>query len=96
MVRLACVVMLVTLGAGCAGGLTLQQEAGWVAFHDCQAGVWSAALDDLLVGGRVNYRTQEGLDFSAMKACMERRGYACDLGVTIGSRPQTYCYPKAG
>jgi hypothetical protein len=80
--------------AGCAG-LTTQQDAGWTAFHACQSGVSSAALEDLLVGGRVNYRTQEGVDFSAMKACMEARGYACDLGVTIGSRPHTYCYPRA-
>jgi hypothetical protein len=29
-----------------------------------------------------------------MKACMESRGYACDLGVAIGFRPYTYCYPK--
>jgi hypothetical protein len=30
-----------------------------------------------------------------MKACMESRGYACDLGVAIGFRPYTYCYPRA-
>jgi hypothetical protein len=80
--------------AGCAG-LTAQQDAGWVAFHACQQGSASAALEDLLVGGRVNYRTQEGVEFSAMKACMERHGYSCDLGLAIGSRPHTHCYPKA-
>jgi len=26
---------------------------------------------------------------------MESRGYACDLGVAIGFRPYTYCYPRA-
>jgi hypothetical protein len=94
MVRRACAVILAVVLTGCAG-LTTQQDAGWTAFHACQTGVASAALEDLLVGGRVNYRTQEGVDFSAMKTCMEARGYACDLGVTIGSRPQTYCYPRA-
>jgi hypothetical protein len=79
---------------GC-GGLTMQQEAGWLAFHECQQGSASAALEDLLVGGRVNYRTQEGVEFSAMKTCMERRGYDCDLGLAIGARPHTHCYPKA-
>jgi hypothetical protein len=80
--------------AGCAG-LTSGQDAGWQAFHACQPTASSAALEDLQQGGRVNYRTQEGVDFSVMKACMERRGYDCDLGVAIGSRPHTYCYPKA-
>jgi hypothetical protein len=79
---------------GCAR-LTAQQEAGWTAFHACQEGSSSAALEDLLVSGRVNYRTQEGVDFSSMKACMERRGYDCDLGLAIGARPHTHCYPKA-
>jgi hypothetical protein len=80
--------------AGCAG-LTPPQDAGWQAFHACQQSSSSAALEDLQQGGRVNYRTQEGVDFSTMKACMEQRGYTCDLGVTIGSRPNTHCYPKA-
>jgi hypothetical protein len=79
--------------AGCAG-LSVEQEQGWLAFHACQRVASSAALEDLLEGGRVNYRTQEGSEFSAMKACMERRGYACDLGLAIGSRPHTHCYPK--
>jgi hypothetical protein len=92
-------VLTVVLGltmvlAGCAG-LTPQQDAGWAAFHACQQGSASAALEDLLVSGRVNYRTQEGVEFSTMKACMERQGYSCDLGLAIGSRPHTHCYPKA-
>lgn len=92
--RLACALMLVAGAlAGCAR-LTAQQEQGWVAFHDCQRGAFSASLEDLLTTGRVNYRTQEGVEFSAMKACMEARGYACDLGLAIGSRPHTYCYLK--
>jgi hypothetical protein len=93
--RLTCLVLLVAAAlAGCAG-LTGTQEQGWLAFHDCQrTAATSAALQDMLVSGRVNYRTQEGVDFSAMKACMESRGYACDLGVTIGSRPHTHCYPR--
>jgi hypothetical protein len=78
--------------AGCAG-LAPRQEQGWVAFHDCQHVAPSAALEDLLAD-RVNYRTQEGVEFSAMKACMERQGYVCDLGLSIGSRPNTHCYPK--
>ena len=90
---LTCVLALAVALAGC-GGLTVNQEAGWTAFHECQQGSNSAALEDLLQGGRVNYRTQEGLDFSLMKACMERHGYDCDLGVAIGARPHTYCYPK--
>lgn len=92
--RRACALMLVAGAlAGCAG-LNAQQEQGWLAFHGCQASASSAALEDLLVSGRVNYRTQEGVEFSAMKACMEARGYVCDLGVAIGSRPHTYCYPR--
>ena len=91
--RLTCVVLVAAGLAGC-GGLTASQEAGWTAFHQCQQGVSSAALEDLQVGGRVNYRTQEGVEFSAMKACMQGRGYDCDLGVTIGSRPNTHCYPR--
>jgi hypothetical protein len=85
--------LVVVLG-GC-GGLTTQQEAGWAAFHACQQGSAAAALEDLQQGGRVNYRTQEGVEFSVMKACMERRGYDCDLGLAIGARPHTHCYPKA-
>lgn len=91
--RLTCGLALAASLAGC-GGLTVKQEAGWAAFHDCQQGSNSAALEDLLQGGRVNYRTQDGLEFSLMKACMERRGYDCDLGVSIGARPNTYCYPR--
>jgi hypothetical protein len=92
--RLACVLVLVAGGlVGCAG-LTVQQERGWVAFHECQQGFASATLEDLTTSGRINYRTQEGVDFSTMKACMEARGYACDLGVAIGARPHTYCYPR--
>jgi hypothetical protein len=88
-------VMLVAAGLAGCGSLTPRQEAGWTAFHQCQQGSSSAALEDLLVGGRVNYRTQEGLEFSTMKTCMERHGYDCDLGVTLGSRPNTHCYPRA-
>jgi hypothetical protein len=79
--------------AGCAG-LTPVQEAGWTAFHACQPVASTAAIEDLQQGGRVNYRTHEGVEFGAMKACMESRGYRCDLGVTVGSRPQTHCYPR--
>jgi hypothetical protein len=89
---LTCTALLLAL-AGCAG-LNPDQDAGWHAFHDCQRTTSSAALEDLLQGGRVNYRTQEGVEFSTMKACMERHGYVCDLGVTIGSRPNTHCYPR--
>ena len=87
----------VVIAAGLAGCASLnpRQEAGWLAFHDCLPVAPSAAIEDLLQSGRVNYRTQEGSEFSAMKACMELRGYSCDLGVTIGSRPHTHCYPKA-
>ena len=92
--RLTCVVLLAAGLVGC-GGLTAQQDAGWMAFHQCQQSTSSAALEDLLVTGRVNYRTQEGVDFSTMKTCMQQQGYDCDLGVTIGSRPNTYCYPRA-
>lgn len=93
--RRACALMLAAGAlAGCAG-LNATQEQGWLAFHDCQRATFSpAALEDLLQSGRVNYRTQEGTDFSSMKACMEARGYACDLGLAIGSRPHTHCYPK--
>jgi hypothetical protein len=92
--RLTCVVVLAVGVVGC-GGLTVQQDAGWTAFHQCQQSSSSAALEDLLVSGRVSYRTLEGVDFSTMKACMHQHGYDCDLGVTIGSRPNTYCYPRA-
>jgi hypothetical protein len=91
--RTIAVVLLAAVVAGCAG-LTPAQDAGWRAFHDCQAIAPSAALEDLLQGGRVNYRTQEGVEFSAMKACMEQRGFVCDLGLTIGYRPHTHCYPR--
>jgi hypothetical protein len=91
--RLTCGLVLAAGLAGC-GGLTVKQEAGWDAFHGCQQGFASAALEDLQSGGRVNYRTQEGVDFSSMKACMEQRGYDCDLGMAIGSRPHTHCYPR--
>jgi hypothetical protein len=47
-----------------------------------------------LTGGRVHYWTAEGVEFGAMKTCMEQRGYDCDIGVTIGTRPHTYCYPR--
>ena len=94
--RLTCLALLLAAGlAGCAG-LNVTQEQGWTAFHDCQrTTATSAALEDLQERGRVNYRTQEGVEFSSMKACMESRGYACDLGVAIGFRPYTYCYPRA-
>jgi hypothetical protein len=84
-------VLAVVSLAGCAG-LTPGQEQGWTAFHDCQQVAPSAALEDLT--DRVNYRTQEGVDFTAMKACMESRGYVCDLGLSIGFRPNTHCYPR--
>jgi hypothetical protein len=93
--RVACVLLALAGLAGCAG-LGPHQEAGWTAFRACQPAAPSAAMEDLLVGGRVHYRTQEGVEFSAMKACMEQRGYRCDLGLTIGSRPHTYCHPSAG
>jgi hypothetical protein len=93
--RLTGLALLLAAGLGGCAGLNATQEQGWVAFHDCQrATAASAALEDMLVSGRVNYRTQEGVDFTSMKACMESRGYACDLGVSTGSRPHTYCYPK--
>ena len=92
--RLACVLLLGAAGLAACAGLTVQQEQGWAAFHDCQRTASSASLEDLQTSGRVNYRTQEGVEFSAMKACMEARGYACDLGLAIGSRPHTYCYPR--
>jgi hypothetical protein len=79
---------------GCAG-LTVQQERAWRAFHECQPTASSAALEDLSQSGRINYRTQDGVDFGLMKACMEARGYACDLGLSIGARPHTHCYPTS-
>ena len=85
------VLALVSL-AGC-GGLTPRQQQGWTAFHDCQQVAPSAALEDLRAD-RVNYRTQDGIEFTHMKACMESRGYVCDLGLSIGSRPHTHCYPR--
>jgi hypothetical protein len=91
---LTSIAILAAALAGCAR-LTPSQDAGWQAFHACQQGTSSAALEDLLTSGRVNYRTQEGVEFSTMKACMERHGYACDMGVTLGSRPNTHCYPRA-
>ena len=93
--RLMCVVAIAAAVSGCAWRLTAPQDRGWTAFHECQPDSRSAAMEDLLVGGRVHYWTQEGVDFSTMKACMEARGYSCDLGLTIGTRPHTYCYPKA-
>jgi hypothetical protein len=84
---------LATLLAACAG-LTPQQDAGWVAFHACQPSARSATMEDLLTSGRVHYWTAEGVEFGSMKACMEQRGYDCDIGVTIGTRPHTYCYPR--
>jgi hypothetical protein len=90
--RLAALVAALAL-AGCAGGLTSSQDAGWTAFHACQAAWPTASLDDLHPNGRVNYVTREGSEFSVMKACMEQRGYRCDLGVTVATRPQTHCYP---
>jgi hypothetical protein len=91
---LACVLALAVALAGCAG-LTAKQEAGWTAFHECQRSSPSAALEDLLEGGRVAYRTQEGGEFGSMKACMEQRGYDCDIGVTAGGRRlYTHCVPK--
>jgi hypothetical protein len=93
MTRLTCGLALAAIRAGC-GGLNVREDAGGAAFHDCEKCSSSAALEELLPGGRVNYRTLEGLEFSSMKACMERRGYDCDLGVTIGARPNTHCYPR--
>jgi hypothetical protein len=91
---LAAAVAVAAVLAGCAG-LNARQEAGWTAFRDCQPAAPSAAMEDLLQTGRVHYWTQEGAEFGVMKACMEARGYSCDLGVTIGTRPHTYCYPRA-
>ncbi|PYM20785.1 MAG: hypothetical protein DMD78_19890 [Candidatus Rokuibacteriota bacterium] len=92
--RLISTVVLTAAVAGCAG-LTPEQDRGWTAFHACQStAAPSATMEDLLVTGRVHYWTQEGVDFSAMKACMQQGGYSCDVGVTIGMRPHTYCYPK--
>jgi hypothetical protein len=91
--RLAGALGLATVLTACAG-LTPQQDAGWVAFHACQPAAPSAALEDLLTTGRVHYWTQEGREFGSMKACMEERGYQCDIGVTIGTRPHTYCHPR--
>jgi len=90
----ALVVLVTAVVAGCAG-LNVKQERGWAAFHDCQKSAPSATLEDLPPSGRVHYRSLEGLDFSSMKACMEQRDYACDLGgPMIGSRPETLCYPR--
>jgi hypothetical protein len=79
--------------AGCVT-FTPEQDAGWTAFHGCHSAAPSAVLEDLFVGGRVGYVTREGVDFSAMKACMEQRGYACDISTEIGSLPVTHCYPR--
>jgi hypothetical protein len=87
------VIVLAGTLAGCAG-LNPQQDVGWTAFHECQPAAPSAMLEDLLQGGRVSYATREGVDFSVMKACMERHGYACDIGSPTGARPHTHCYPK--
>ena len=92
MSRLLAAVVLAAGVAGCAG-LTPQQDAGWAAFHACQASWPTASLDDLHPNGRVNYVTREGSEYGVMKACMEQRGYQCDLGVTVATRPQTHCYP---
>jgi len=51
--RLTCARAAVAGLAGCAG-LNPRPEAGWVAFHDCQPVAPSAAMEDLLVSGRVN------------------------------------------
>lgn len=92
--RLTGAVVIAAALAGCTS-LNPIQEAGWVAFHDCQPVAPSAAMEDLLQNGRVNYRTQEGAEFSSMRVCMEQRGYSCDLGLSIGARPNTHCYPKS-
>ena len=84
---------LLVFVAGCAG-LNVEQERGWIAFHACQPQASSAVLEEITQGGRVNYRTLDGVDFTLMRACMEARGYACDLGLAIGARPHTDCYPK--
>jgi hypothetical protein len=88
--------LLIANAASACANLNPAQEAGWAAFHECQQQAWSATLEDLREDGRINYFTQEGREFSVMKACVEQRGYRCDLGVTIGFRPYTHCYPKAG
>ena len=93
MTRVVALALVTAVLGGCAG-LTPQQEAGWTAFHACQAAWPTASLDDLHpTSGRVNYVTREGSEFGDMKACMEQRGYRCDLGVTVATRPQTHCYP---
>jgi hypothetical protein len=98
--RLASVVLAGAIGlAGCAGasGLNVAQGEGWAAFQDCRGTVApSAALGELRQSGVVTYETREGSEFSLMKSCMETRGYACDLGVGIGARPNTDCYPRKG
>jgi hypothetical protein len=86
------IVLAATL-AGCAG-LNPRQDAGWTAFHECQPAAPSAMLEDLQLAGRVGYMTREGVDFSSMKACMEQRGYVCDIATTASGRPHTHCYPK--
>ena len=79
--------------ARCAS-LTPQQDAGWAAFQDCRAGARTAVLEDLFPTGRVGYFTREGVDCNVMKACMEQRGYGCDLHAGLGSAPITHCYPR--
>ena len=88
---LAILTLLLDLG-GC-GGLNPKQVQAWDAFHDCRNVAPTASLTELPEDGRVAYRTQEGSEFSNMKACVERRGYECDLG-SSGRSPYTYCYPK--
>jgi len=78
---------------GCAS-LTPQQDAGWTAFQDCRGGARTAVLENLFVAGRVDYFTREGTDFNVMKACMEQRGYGCDLQAGLSSAPVTHCYPR--
>jgi hypothetical protein len=90
--RVTCLVLLVA-GLTACGGLTAQQDLSWTAFHECRASAPSAVLETLSQGGEVNYRTQEGGEFGAMKSCMERRGFACDLGPSYSARLYTACYP---
>lgn len=93
--RLVGIAVVAIVGAGCAG-LNVRQEEGWVAFHQCVISAPTASMEDLSPDGRVNYYTSEGSEFGVMKGCMEERGYRCDLGLTIGARPHTHCYPRAG
>jgi hypothetical protein len=90
--RATCLLLLVA-GLTACGGLTAQQDVSWTAFHECRASAPSAVLEDLSPGGRVNYRTQEGGEWGAMKSCMERRGFACDLGPSFSARLYTLCRP---